>query len=96
MKFNFCFRIILYITKALLQKIKERDEDALEKTVKAYLRYVVSLATQGIGLLNLIEIANSGLIDTTKELNYSQNDRFIVFAVNFMRNRIEKALEEKK
>lgn len=41
-------------------------------------------------------IANSGLIDTTKEFNYSQNDKFIVFAVNFMRNRIEKALEEKK
>ena len=41
-------------------------------------------------------IANSGLIDATKELNYSQNDRFIVFAVNFMRNHIEKALEEKK
>lgn len=40
-------------------------------------------------------IANSGLIDATKELNYSQNDRFIVFAVNFKRNRIEKALEEK-
>ena len=40
-------------------------------------------------------IANSGLIDATKELNYSQNDKFIVFAVNFMRNRIEKALEEK-
>ena len=40
-------------------------------------------------------IANSGLIDTTKEFNYSQNDKFIVFAVNFMRNRIEKALEEK-
>lgn len=41
-------------------------------------------------------ITNSGLIDTTKELNYSQNDKFIVFAVNFKRNRIEKALEEKK
>ena len=40
-------------------------------------------------------ITNQGLIDTTKELNYSQNDKFIVFAVNFMRNRIEKALEEK-
>lgn len=40
-------------------------------------------------------IANSGLINTTKEFNYSQNDRFIVFAVNFMRNRIEKTLEEK-
>lgn len=40
-------------------------------------------------------IANSGLIDATKELNYSQNDKFIVFAVNFMRNHIEKALEEK-
>lgn len=40
-------------------------------------------------------IANSGLIDTTKEFNYSQNDKFIVFAVNFMRNYIEKALEEK-
>lgn len=40
-------------------------------------------------------ITNLGLIDTTKELNYSQNDKFIVFAVNFMRNLIEKALEEK-
>lgn len=40
-------------------------------------------------------IANSGLIDATNELNYSQNDKFIVFAVNFMRNRIEKTLEEK-
>jgi DNA-directed RNA polymerase specialized sigma subunit len=40
-------------------------------------------------------IANSRLIDATKELNYSQNDRFIVFAVNFMRNHIEKTLEEK-
>lgn len=41
-------------------------------------------------------ITNQGLIDATKEFNYSQNDRFIVFAVNFMRNHIEKALEEKK
>jgi DNA-directed RNA polymerase specialized sigma subunit len=40
-------------------------------------------------------IANSRLIDATKELNYSQNDRFIVFAVNFMRNHIEKTLQEK-
>lgn len=40
-------------------------------------------------------ITNSGLIDATNEFDYSQNDRFIAFAVNFMRNRIEKALEEK-
>ena len=40
-------------------------------------------------------ITNSGLIDATKEFNYSQNDRFIVLAVNFMRNHIEKTLEEK-
>ena len=40
-------------------------------------------------------ITNSGLIDATNEFNYSQNDKFIVFAVNFKRNRIEKALEEK-
>ena len=60
MKFNFCFKIIIYKSIDMLLEI--------------------------IGHTKLI--ANSGLIDTTKELNYSQNDKFIVFAVNFMRNRI--------
>ena len=87
-------------TATLLKKIKEGDENALEKVMKAHLRLTVSALNiyqnQGIGLIELINIAISGLIDATKEFDYSQNDMFIRFAVSFMRNRIEKAIEEKK
>ena len=87
-------------TAILLQKIKKGDENALEKVVKAHLRLTISALNiyqnQGIGLIELINIAISGLIDATKEFDYSQNDKFIRFAVGFMRNRIEKAIEEKK
>ncbi len=87
-------------TATLLQKIKEGDENALDKVVKAYLRFTISISAQhqnqGIGLIELINIAIFGLIDATEEFDYSQNDKFIRFAVNFLRNRIEKAIDEKK
>lgn len=84
-------------TAIYLQKIKEGDENALDKVVKAHLRFTVAVVkqyqNQGIGLIELINIAISGLIDATKEFDFSQNDKFIRFAVGFMRNRVEKAIE---
>ena len=81
----------------LLARAVEDDEEAADKVMRANLRFVVSLSNQyqnkGISLLRLFEISMQGLADAIKESASRPNDeRFIQFAVPFMRQAIEEEI----
>ena len=81
----------------LLARAVEGDEVAFDKVMCANLRFVVSLSNQyqnkGVSLLRLFEISMQGLADAIKESASRPNDeRFIQFAVPFMRQAIEEAI----
>ena len=81
----------------LLARAVEDDEEAADKVMRANLRFVVSLSNQyqnkGLSLLQLFEISMQGLYDAIKASASRPNDeRFIQFAVPFMRQAIEKQI----
>ena len=81
----------------LLARAVEGDEEAADKVMRANLRFVVSLSNQyqnkGISLLRLFEISMQGLYDAIKASASRPNDeRFIQFAVPFMRQAIEEQI----
>ena len=81
----------------LLARAVEGDEEAADKVMRANLRFVVSLSNQyqnkGIALLRLFEISMQGLADAIKEsASKPQDEKFIKFAVPFMRQAIEEAI----
>ena len=78
----------------LLARAVEGDEVAFDKVMCANLRFVVSLSNQyqnkGISLLRLFEISLQGLADAINEsASKPQDEKFIQFAVPFMRQAIE-------
>ena len=81
----------------LLARAVEGDEEAADKVMRANLRFVVSLSNQyqnkGIALLRLFEISMQGLADAIKaSVSKQQDEKFIKFAVPFMRQAIEDAI----
>ena len=81
----------------LLARAVEGDEEAADKVMRANLRFVVSLSNQyqnkGLSLLQLFEVSLQGLADAIKASASRPNDeRFIKFAVPFMRQAIEDAI----
>ena len=81
----------------LLVRAVEGDEEAADKVMRANLRFVVSLSNQyqnkGLSLLQLFEISMQGLYDAIKASASRPNDeRFIQFAVPFMRQAIEEQI----
>ena len=81
----------------LLARAVEGDEEAADKVMRANLRFVVSLSNQyqnkGLSLLQLFEISMQGLYDAIKASASRPNDeRFIQFAVPFMRQAIEEQI----
>ena len=81
----------------LLARAVEGDEEAADKVMRANLRFVVSLSNQyqnkGISLLRLFEISMQGLADAIKEsTSKPQDEKFIQFAVPFMRQAIEEVI----
>ena len=81
----------------LLARAVEGDEEAADKVMRANLRFVVSLSNQyqnnGLSLLQLCEISMQGLYDAIKESASKPHDqRFIKFAVPFMRQAIEEQI----
>ena len=81
----------------LLARAVEGDEEAADKVMRANLRFVVSLSNQyqnkGIALLRLFEISMQGLADAIKaSVSKQQDEKFIKFAVPFMRQAIEEAI----
>jgi RNA polymerase primary sigma factor len=82
----------------LADEIKKGKKDALEKLVKANLRFVVSVArnyqNQGVSLSDLINEGNMGLIKAAKRFDGSKNFKFISYAVWWIRQAILQALAE--
>ncbi len=83
---------------ALAQRIKQGEEAALEKLVKANLRFVVSVSkqyqNQGLSLPDLINEGNLGLIKAAQRFDETRGFKFISYAVWWIRQSILQALAE--
>jgi RNA polymerase primary sigma factor len=79
-------------------RIRKDDRKALDKLVKANLRFVVSVSrnyqNQGLPLSDLINEGNLGLIRAARRFDEKKNFKFISYAVWWIRQAILQALAE--
>jgi RNA polymerase primary sigma factor len=82
----------------LAERIKKNDQKALDRLVKANLRFVVSVAkqyqNQGLSLPDLINEGNLGLIKAALRFDETKGFKFISYAVWWIRQSILQSLAE--
>jgi RNA polymerase primary sigma factor len=82
----------------LASRIREGDQQALEKLCRSNLRFVVSVAkkyqNQGVSLSDLINEGNVGLIRAAHKFDETKGIKFISYAVWWIRQAILQALAE--
>jgi len=82
----------------LARRIRQGDEDALDKLVRSNLRFVVSVAkkyqNQGVSLADLINEGNLGLIRAAHKFDETKGIKFISYAVWWIRQAILQGLAE--
>jgi len=82
----------------LARRIRDGDKEAMEKLIKANLRFVVSVSkqyqNQGLTLPDLINEGNIGLIKAAERFDETKGFKFISYAVWWIRQSILQALAE--
>lgn len=82
----------------LAKRIKEGDEIARDKLIRANLRFVISVAKQfsqtGLPLTDLINEGNIGLIKAAEKFDETKGFKFISYAVWWIRQCIIQAISE--
>jgi RNA polymerase primary sigma factor len=82
----------------LARRIRQGDEEALDKLVRSNLRFVVSVAkkyqNQGVSLADLINEGNLGLIRAAHKFDETKGIKFISYAVWWIRQAILQGLAE--
>jgi RNA polymerase primary sigma factor len=84
--------------KELGRRIQQEDKEALKKLIMSNLRFVVSYVKKyqgmGLGLLDLINEGNLGLIEAAKRFDPERNVKFISYAVWWIRQAVIHALSQ--
>ena len=82
----------------LAKRIKDGDQSAVDKLVKANLKFVVSIAKeyqgQGLPLSDLISEGNYGLIKAATRFDHKKGFRFISYAVWWVKQSIIQSLND--